>query len=64
MDSLFGDRFLKGFAGDLLRKHKQYNPTTDEGQTPDANDEMIIPPDNNAVEEIDKKGNSEKTEGR
>ncbi len=60
MDSLFGDRFLQRFAGDILRKHKQRNPTTDEGQTPDANDGKTIPPDTNAVEEIGKKGNSEK----
>jgi len=51
MNSLLGDRFLKRFAGEIRRKLK--HPTfEEEGQKPDAGDEMVISPENNAADEI------------
>jgi hypothetical protein len=58
---LLGDRFLKRFTGEILHKLKHPTSITEE-QKPDADDDKVVNPNNNAAKEIHEKDTADSRE--
>ncbi len=63
MHSLLGDRFIKRFAGEIRRTLKHPTSRT-EGQKPDGNDDEVINPNKNGVEEMHEEDAADSRETR